>query len=401
MSGFSLYIHIPYCYHKCPYCDFNTYAVATIPEKEYVAALLSELDYRAAEPEWRGREVNTIFFGGGTPSLFTHVSIRKIIAAISRTFPIKDDAEISLEANPGTVTPESLEGYKEAGVNRISFGAQSFRIDVLKKLGRMHTPDQVIMSVENARSAGLNNLSLDLMFGIEGQTVSDLRSDLEMVRDLNPEHISIYGLTIEKGTPFYTNFKKGLMKLPTEEVLVEMFNSINKILPSFGFKHYEVSNYSRPNREAQHNLAYWKGIDYLGIGAGAHSFVVKDKAPETRSAVRWSNFALPAKYIKTSVAQGKSDSWQDTLDKRALMFEFFFLGMRMIDGVSLIDFKERFAESAHDMYSVTIDMLLEQELIELDKDCMKLSNRGLILADSVFEHFIEPQQTGKKLAANS
>jgi len=400
MSGFSLYIHIPYCFHKCPYCDFNTYAVATIPEKEYVEALLAELDFRASEANWRGKEVQTIFFGGGTPSLFSPSSIRKILAAVLRTFPGRDDLEISLEANPGTVTSDSFQGYREAGVNRISIGAQSLNVTTLKRLGRMHSPEQVGMSVEHARSAGFHNINLDLIYGIEGQTVSDIRSDLQAILNLSPEHVSAYGLTIEKGTPFYVQFKKGLMKLPTEECLIEMMHTIKDFLSKENFTHYEISNFAKAGREAKHNLAYWNGHDYLGLGAGAHSFVVTNTEPFSRSALRWSNFALPAKYIKECSAHGKADSWQDKLDREKLMFEYFFLGLRKIAGVTLTDFEKIFSQRIKELYPLSLDMLIEDELIVVEGDNIRLTERGILLSDSVVEQFIEPQVNDLPAAAN-
>lgn len=391
MKSFSLYIHIPYCFHKCPYCDFNTYAVANIPEKAYVEALLSELDFRASDPLWRGREVQTVFFGGGTPSLFSPSSIRKILGSVFRNFAAREDLEISLEANPGTVTAESLHGYREAGVNRLSIGAQSLSINTLKKIGRMHSPEHVIMCVEHAIAAGFHNVNLDLIWGVEEQTVSDLRSDLRAVLDLKPQHISAYGLTIEKGTPFFIRYKKGHMKLPPEETLIEMMGAINEMLAEEGFLHYEISNFSKPEKEARHNLAYWNGDDYLGLGAGAHSFIEDNSSPAYRSAMRWSNYALPAKYIKECCAHGKANSWNDTLDREKLMFEFFFLGLRKIAGVNLKDFENIFACKAQDVYPVSLDVLLEQNLLSLEGDNLKFSSKGLLIADSVFEFFVEPQ----------
>jgi oxygen-independent coproporphyrinogen III oxidase len=401
MKGFSLYLHIPYCYHKCPYCDFNTYAVANIPEASYVEGLLSEIDYRASEKNWRGREVQTIFFGGGTPSLFAPSSIRKILSSIERSFPVSENVEISLEANPGTVTVESLAGYREAGVNRLSIGAQSLSIGTLKKIGRMHSPEHILMSVEYARSVGFHNINLDLIYGIEGQTTSDLRSDLQSILALEPEHISAYGLTIEKGTPFFLKYKKGHMTLPSEEIILEMMETISNTLCREGFIHYEISNYAKSGKKARHNLAYWDGEDYLGIGAGAHSFVETNSQAIHRSALRWSNFALPAKYIKEACAHGSASSWEDKLDREKLMFEYFFLGLRKLEGVSQKKFEELFGKKPSELYGITLNILKEQSLIDIDGDNLRLSKKGFFIADSVFEFFLEPENVNLPIVANS
>ncbi len=390
-NNFSLYLHIPFCYHKCPYCDFNTYAVSNIPEKDYVQALLSEIDYMSSKDEWRGREVRTIFFGGGTPSLFAASSIQKIISAIGRLFPLSDNIEISLEANPGTTSSENLAGYKECGVNRLSFGAQSFKIETLKKLGRMHTPDQVVSSVENARAAGFSNLNLDIIYGIEDQSLSDLLYDLKAALELTPEHISAYGLTIEKGTPFFQSYKKGLMKLPDENLLLEMMKVIQVTLRQNDFKHYEISNYCKSKKEALHNMAYWDGDDYLGVGAGAHSFYLNKSDSNNIKGSRWSNYALPDKYIKTANALGNAASWTDSVGLKSLIFEFFFLGLRKIDGISKKEFTEKFSLSVDEIYNIAIAMLSEQGLIINETDNLRLSENGIFLADSVIESFIEVQ----------
>ncbi len=381
MRQFSLYIHIPFCFHKCPYCDFNTYAVSSIPEIDYTAALLSELDYRATHPEWNGRAVQTIFFGGGTPSLFSAEAITRIITTIARIFPVEDRAEITLEANPGTVTTESLKGYRDSGVNRISFGAQSFNGTILKNLGRIHSPEQTAAAVQAAQLVGINNINLDLIYGSPSQTLSDFESDLHAALELKPYHISAYGLTIEKGTEFFTRFKKGQLKLPKEQAVISMFELVNRILPENGFYRYEISNFSLPGKEARHNMAYWNGDDYLGLGAGAHSFC------RGVDGMRWANYALPQKYIEAASTSGKAEAWSEKLTKRDSMFEFFFLGLRKSSGVKLTEFKARFGTTIDDAYPALIEVLLEQDLLRKDNDSLLLSERGLLLADSVIENF--------------
>lgn len=392
MKPISIYLHIPFCFHKCPYCDFNTYAVSAIPEKEYVSALLAELDYRASLPEWRARVVQTIYFGGGTPSLFQPASIRKIISTICKTFPLDENTEISLEANPGTVTPESLIGYREAGVNRVSLGAQSFDRTTLKTLGRMHFPEHIEAAVEATRGAGIHNLNIDIIYGVPGQTLEALKQDLAQTISLKPTHVSPYGLTIEKGTPFYLAYKKKTLKLPKEDILVAMMEEVNEFLPRNGFQRYEVSNFAQPGKEARHNMAYWDGSDYLGLGAGAHSFNVSASQEAGVYGLRWSNFALPNKYISETIAHGKAESWSDKLTFDSALFEYLFLGLRKTSGVDLKAFEERFGAPIHSLYPALLRVLTTERLIKLEPARLSLTARGFMLADSVIENFAQPEK---------
>lgn len=392
MTGkpFSLYIHIPFCFHKCPYCDFNTYAVSAIPEKEYVSALLAELDYRSTLPEWQGRTVQTIYFGGGTPSLFQPNSIRKIIRGVCSLFPVDERVEVSLESNPGTLTPDNLAGYRDAGVNRLSIGAQSFQRRVLAALGRMHSPDHIESAVAAARSAGISNVSLDLIYGGPEQTIEEFESDIDALLQLEPVHVSAYGLTIEKGTPFFLSYKRGQLHLPPEDVVIQMMESINSRFSLFGLYRYEISNYAIIGREARHNMAYWNGDDYLGLGAGAHSFTGLSKAGAYGS--RWSNVALPAKYIEQTVATGHAEGWRDDLDFGAAVFEFFFLGLRKIAGISRAHFERRFGCPVEAVYPALLQVLSDERLLTVSEKNIALSERGLLLADSVIENFAQPER---------
>lgn len=388
---FSVYVHIPYCLHRCPYCDFNTYALTSIPEKEYLSALLAELDFRATEDDWKNRQVQSIYFGGGTPSLFSAAAIKQVIYAVSNLFTLKTEAEVTLEANPGTINPESLKDYYTSGVNRISLGAQTFDPDLLKTLGRIHSPEQIEVAVNAARDVGFKNISLDLIYGIPGQDIEKLKFDLKELIRLDPRHISAYGLTIEKGTPFYLKYKKGEFELPSEDEVIEMMTEINSFLPSCGYKRYEISNYAERGYEAKHNLVYWHGGDYLGVGAGAHSLCVAYNGQSRQSARRWANFALPNKYIKECVTHGHAQSWKETLDAEKLMFEFFFLGLRKTEGVSFAEFEIAFGKSIEAVYPSTLHILLDQQLLERENGNLRLSAKGLDLADSVIENFAQPE----------
>ncbi len=388
---FSLYVHIPYCLQKCPYCDFNTYALSSIPERDYVAALLADLDFRASQAEWRQRPMQSIYFGGGTPSLFSVTSLRKLISEACGLFPVTNNIEVGLEANPGTVDSEKLAAYEEGGVNRISFGAQSLQLQTLRSLGRVHTPEDVISAVSLARSAGLTNINLDLMYGAPGQTMDSLNEDLQRYIELGVPHISPYGLTIEKGTPFFNSFRKGLLPLPKEDVIAEMMEEINRFLPIHGIAHYEISNFAQPGFEARHNFAYWNGDDYLGIGAGAHSCITAWDEGKKVSARRWSNYALPARYMKHASSEGKAEGWTDDLAVPDLMFEFFFLGLRKIAGVPIADFSKFFHISVEEAYPALLEILATEGMLASEHGHLKLTPRGLMVADSVIEHFASPE----------
>ncbi|MCB0354055.1 MAG: radical SAM family heme chaperone HemW [Bdellovibrionales bacterium] len=387
MKSFSLYLHIPFCLHKCPYCDFNTYAVSRIPEEEYVNALLAELDAASMQERWRGRQLSSIYFGGGTPSLFCVASIERIIQSACSLFELHPLAEVTLEANPGAVDHDYLRGLRQVGVNRLSLGAQSFHLETLKVLGRLHEPAHVTLAVENAHQVGITDINIDLIHGVPSQSVEMVERDLKIALKLAPTHISAYGLTIEKGTPFYGAVRRGALVLPGESTLVEMFQLVNSTLAGAGFIHYEISNFARFGKFARHNLSYWEGRDYLGLGAGAHSFW-RDPARAFHGE-RWSNFALPNRYIEETSATGMAVAWRDELSREALMFEFFFLGLRKRDGISLNEFQKGFGLTFEEAYPQTSTILLDQEFLQMKNGRLSLTEKGLLVADSVIENFVE------------
>ena len=384
MKPFSLYIHIPYCLQKCPYCDFNTYAVSNLPEDEYVTALLAELDFYAVQAEWRDRPIQTVYFGGGTPSLLAPQSFERFFQFLKERHDLMKDCEVTMEANPGNLDRENLQGFFDAGINRLSLGSQSFTPHILERLGRLHTPEQIQNSVELARSVGFENISLDLIFGVPDQTLDLLRSDIEQAVSLSPDHISAYSLTYEKGTPFFQAKAKGTLKAIPDDTVGEMMQLLIDSLTSREFRHYEVSNFGKSGKESQHNLAYWNRDDYLGLGAGAHSYLRKGR----EEALRWSNYALPKEYIEHSYTFGKSSSWQDTLQKKELMFEFFFLGMRRMQGVRRSDFESEFNEDLDKRFGQKLHDLIEESFIEENNQVIRFSSKGLLVGDSILEHFV-------------
>jgi len=381
--SFSLYVHIPWCQSKCPYCDFNSHAAAAWPEEQYTRALISELETRARSTPYSSERIRTIFFGGGTPSLFDPKSIGQIIDAANRICGIEDDAEITLEANPGTVDLPKLAGMRAAGVNRISFGAQSFNPATLKFLGRIHSADETRTAARMAHRAGFDRLNLDLIFAVPGQTVADVLFDIESVAALEPDHISAYNLTFEEGTAFFTDLKRGRIKQLASDEQAAMYQTVREAIPRRGYPMYEISNYAAPGHEARHNLTYWRGRTYLGIGAGAHSY-----AGDGHGGRRWWNEKLPARYIAAIEERANAEAGAETIDEATAQSEFVFLNLRLRDGFALADFHERFGRNFECIFGAVATPLFNNGLLTLDQGRIKLTDRGLEMADSVFAEFV-------------
>ena len=381
--SFSLYVHIPYCESKCPYCDFNSYAVKGWPEAEYTQALIAELRARGAQAPWAGSTIRTVFFGGGTPSLFEPASLGRVLDEADRLFGLESGAEITAEANPGTVDSDKLRAMRTAGINRISFGAQSFNPAILQFLGRIHTAEQTVSAVEQARAAGFGQLNLDLIFAIPGQSLDDVAGDIAAAAALGPDHISAYNLTFEEGTAFGAALKAGRMRALPEERQAEMYAMVRGELPRRGYAMYEISNYARPGCEARHNLTYWRGESYLGIGAGAHSY-----AADGRSGRRWWNERLPAAYINKARRCGIAEAGFETPDAALSASEFTFLNLRLTAGLELRRFAERFGMTFEERFGPRLERLIEGGLLLREGNRIRLSERGLELADSVFAEFL-------------
>jgi oxygen-independent coproporphyrinogen III oxidase len=381
--AFSLYIHIPYCQAKCPYCDFNSYAAPSWPEADYTTALIRELECRGDTTPFRGDRLKTIFFGGGTPSLFAPESIGAVLDAASRLFGIESDAEITLEANPGTVDQAKLAGFRAAGVNRISFGAQSFNPAILKFLGRIHDAEQTCEAAMMAHRAGFDRLNLDLIFAVPGQTLADVMHDIESAAALEPDHISAYNLTFEEGTAFFTDMKRGRIKPLANDEQAAMYAAVRTELPRRGYAMYEISNYARPGHEAQHNLTYWRHETYLGIGAGAHSF-----ARAGADGRRWWNERIPARYVANVLESGMAESGAEDINARTSESEFVFLNLRLREGFAEHDFHDRFARSFDEAFGDRARTLVDGGLLIRERGRVFLSDRGLELADSVFAEFV-------------
>jgi len=382
---FSLYIHIPYCVSKCPYCDFNVHVVPKIPEKEYSRALLNELDFYARSEDWWGRGLKSIYFGGGTPSTFSPSSVEKMIEKAASVFPFEEDIEISLEANPGREDSAHFPGYRSSGVNRISIGAQSFQSHLLKFLGRLHSPDETRGALRMVTQAGFSNFNLDLIYGSPGQSLSDLRADFDEALSFQPPHLSAYNLTIEEGTPFHRQYQAGRLRSLDEEMEVAMTELIGETLSKAGLERYEISNYARAGFHSCHNLNYWQGGDYLGIGAGAHSHLRK---PEKGIfGYRWHNEKNPGRYMESVKRSGQAVVEKEENDLTKSAAEFMFMGLRMTKGISLAEFSRRFEKNPRDFYP-QIDDWLQEGLMEADEERLRLTRRGLLVANSIFVNFV-------------
>jgi putative oxygen-independent coproporphyrinogen III oxidase len=326
----SLYIHFPWCVRKCPYCDFNSHAVrGDLPEDQYIDALLADLE--SDLPRVWGRPVRTVFLGGGTPSLFSPEAIERLLAGVRARVTLVPEAEVTLEANPGTVETERFRGYRAAGVNRLSIGIQSFQPEQLQKLGRIHGRDEALAAAQAARAAGFDNFNLDLMFGLPQQTLDEALTDLRTALALNPTHLSVYQLTLEPNTLFHAQPPE----LPDEDVLAAMQEALQAELADAGFTQYEVSAYARAGRRCRHNLNYWQFGDYLGIGAGAHA-----KITDADSVTRLWKVKQPRDYLETAgTPAGLGGEQRPSRDD--VMFEFMLNAMRLPEGVPALLFSER------------------------------------------------------------
>ena len=381
---FSLYIHIPYCISKCPYCDFNSHVVAQIPETGYTNALLRELEYFGNATSWRGRMLQSIFFGGGTPSTFKPASIGKLLAWAAATFPIANDCEITMEANPGTIDAAHFAGYRDAGVNRISVGVQSFQPELLKFLGRVHSANEAKKALNVVKQAGFENFSLDLIYANPGQTLADLAADLDTALIFQPPHLSAYNLTFEEGTPFHHEYRAGKMAHLDEDEEIAMAELIESKLSAAGLKRYEISNYARPWFHSRHNVNYWHSGDYLGLGAGAHSY---RRNQDGITGQRWNNEKSPAKYMAQIDDTRQAIVDRETIDTHKAAAEFMFLGLRMTEGIRTDIFRQRFGQTPRELYP-QIDTWIDGDLLEENGGFLRFTAKGMMLANSIFVHFM-------------
>ncbi|GFO65927.1 radical SAM family heme chaperone HemW [Geomonas paludis] len=377
-----LYIHFPFCLKKCLYCDFNSTAWSGDELDGYVELLLREMELRRqALPE--PVQAPTLYLGGGTPSLMAPELVGRLIDQAALRFGLEQDAEVTLEANPGTLTPERLAGYRAAGVNRLSLGIQSFEERLLKTLGRVHTVPQALAAFEQARRAGFDNISIDLMHSLPGQSLDDWRAALAQGIALAPEHVSAYALSVEEGTPFEQLYQHGELVLPGEEEAARMFEATAEMLTGAGYLHYEISNFGLPGRFSRHNQSYWSRASYLGFGSGAHSFWNPDGLGR-----RWNNAADLDGYRAAIDAGLLPERDEVLLSLEDAVAESFFLGLRVLTGLELAPLEERFGADALAGQLAEVERLLQAGLLVADGKRIRLADSSVIIANSIFSRFL-------------
>lgn len=420
----SIYLHIPFCKHRCAYCDFNTYAGQEALIPAYVEALIKEIEFIGAQlPLTNYQSTRTVFFGGGTPSLLSAPQFGSIMSALSSAFALSADAEVTIEANPGTISPKKLDEIRKVGINRISFGVQSSITEELRMLEREHDFFTVIEAVSAARKAGFKNLNLDLIYGLPQQTLTSWQTTVKRVLDLHPEHISAYALTLEHGTPFGKWAERGLLPLPDPDLAADMYEWTMDYLPQFGYAQYEISNWARgvesqrskvhdfqpstfeqfPKFACKHNLQYWRSLPYLGLGAGAHGYA---------NGYRYSNVLRIKTYIdritNSPIPQLPSTNHPFPLSPAAVnrhkqtlqddMSEYMLNNLRLVHaGVAEADFRSRFGSGLLDIFPAEIEELLQAGLLEWHKETsevsetsevLRLTRRGRLLGNQAFMRFI-------------
>ena len=421
LSCLELYIHIPFCVRKCAYCDFLSFPSGEEERERYVERLTEEIEEAGAVSE--GYVATAIFFGGGTPSVLTPKQTERILNAVKKSFYVAEDAEITTEVNPGTADREKLEAWRQAGINRLSFGLQSTENRELQYLGRIHTMEDFLESYRAAREAGFENINIDLMSALPGQTVSSWEKTLRTVVSLQPEHISAYSLIIEEGTPFCQMFgedgdaaeeKKrrqslGIPELPDEDAERRMYYDTERILGEAGYHRYEISNYAKPGYECRHNKGYWTGTEYLGLGLGASSYInirrEKGEAAkisasgkesgdrrqlERRSNVR--DFKTYLSLTRDDFRAGRQIEERALLTNQAMMEEFMFLGLRLTEGISEMEFFRRFSCALETVYGDVLEKLAGQELMErYEREgaaFWRLTKRGIDVSNCVLAEFL-------------
>lgn len=381
----SLYLHIPYCVKKCGYCDFNSYAGARAGEMAaYVAALEQEMAGWAERLAAAGPyTVPTCFVGGGTPTLLPGELLARVLTRARKLFPLAPDAEVTVEANPGTVDVESdkLAQARSAGANRLSFGVQAFQDRVLLGLDRFHSAAEVYAAVAAARAAGFANLNLDLMYGLPGQDLADWQETLREAVGLAPEHISAYSLMIEAGTSFHVLYHRGQLELPAEAVEDAMDQAAGEVLAAAGYERYEVSNYTRPGRQCRHNLVYWRNGEWLGLGAGAHSHL---------DGRRFWKVKLPPAYIRLLRDGQSPEDGGETPTAVQQMAETMIMGLRLTDGVAEREFHRRFGRSLDQAYGGVGARLEADGLLTRSGGAWRLTERGRRLGNRVWAAFLDP-----------
>lgn len=382
LNELGIYIHIPFCKQKCYYCDFVSYSNKCSEVKEYIESLKKEIE----EFDFSNYKVTSIYIGGGTPSYIDSIYIVEILSELKEKLKCNliefKDIEITIEVNPGTVDTKKLNDYKKLGINRLSIGLQSTKNDVLKKIGRIHTYQEFLEIYKLARETGFKNINIDLMIGIPGQKIGDLKNTLQDIIKLEPEHISVYSLIIEENTPIEKMLENGEIKLPDEDLERNMYWYVKNTLELNGYNHYEISNFAKLGKESRHNLNCWNQEEYIGFGVAAHSYL---------NGIRFSNTINVEEYIQHLENNRKEENIQieESQSLEDKKNEFMMLGFRKIQGVDIARFKEKFIDNPIFLYREKLNKLVEEGLIEVDLNHIKLTNKGIDLANLVFEEFVD------------
>ena len=378
MEELGIYIHIPFCKQKCFYCDFCSFANKNEMQEKYVEAVINEIKNITHKEKYT---VTTIYFGGGTPSILNPEYIKNILQEIESSFEILDDAEITIEINPGTVNEEKLKKYKEYGINRLSIGLQSANDKILKKIGRIHDYKQFEETFFYARKCGFKNINIDLMIGLPTQAVEDVKQTLEKIIQKNPEHISVYSLIIEEGTIIEKMINENKLQLPDEETERIMYWTVVNELKENGYNQYEISNFSKKTYESKHNTNCWKQKQYIGLGTSAHSYLNKK---------RYSNTNNIEEYIKNIQENNisKNITIHEEQTEESTMNEYMLLGLRMIQGININEFKQKFKTDPTIKYKKILEKLQKENLIQITKTSIKLTKQGIDFGNIVWEEFI-------------
>ena len=408
-NNLELYIHMPFCVKKCEYCDFLSFPADTNTQIKYVHALLNEIRFYGEK--MRGFRVSTIYIGGGTPSWLEPELVTAVMDQIYKSFQVYEDAEISIECNPGTVTAAKLQAYRRAGINRLSIGLQSTNNTELKTLGRIHTYEQFLKTYELARNDGFTNINVDLMSGLPRQSAESFADTLQRVIRLKPEHISAYSLIIEKGTPFYEKYKFDMVRqeagmkteeLPTEDDTYKMLKLTQRVLAKAGYERYEISNYAKPGYACRHNVGYWTRENYLGLGLGAASLIDNVRYSNTRELYEYIEicreltFLPPEVFAPEEGMDAPERGWFGSnlhteaavVNRKAQMEEFMFLGLRMPEGISRNEFETNFGMPIEAAYVQVLPDLQAQKLIEKREGRVYLTDRGMDVANYVMAQFL-------------
>ncbi len=370
-----IYVHIPFCKKKCDYCDFISYCDKGMLISDYIESVIKEIESQNIQSK-----ITTVYIGGGTPSYIDSKYIIKILEKIKEK-NISEDAEITIEVNPGTVTEEKLKDYINCGINRLSIGLQSTKDEILKEIGRIHEYADFLNTYNMAKKIGFNNMNVDLMIGLPNQKIIDIKESLEEILELNPNHISVYSLILEEGTSLFKKVEDGVLKIPDEELERNMYWYVKNTLELNGYKHYEISNFAKEGYESKHNLNCWNQKEYIGIGCAAHSY---------KNITRYSNTENIEEYINNIHKKcfEKNRIIHEVQTEDDARKEFMLLGLRKVDGVKINEFKNKFGDNPIYLYRNQLDKLSKENLIIVDNDNIRLSNRGIDLANLVWEEFI-------------